>query len=171
MPRYWRIRLKNQDGDFTQRAWERNQIGIWYGAWTAADFRKINNPGLSSQQIADSLNELPAQQALFNSGAWDGGIPSSYVSTARRFFDKISEGDWAVIYLEAEQVIALAQMAGDVKSEDNHDLNTNAGEAFKYRMVYNQRTFLFWLSYPTRTGWCRPRDEATSTSSPACTST
>lgn len=138
---YWRIRLKNQDGDFAQSAWRRSEIGIWYGAWSAEDFGNINNPGLSNEQIAVGLNGLPAQQTLIASGAWDGGIPSRYVSTARRFFDKISEGDWAIIYLEAEQVIALAQMDGVVNSDGNHPLNTQAGEVFKYRRVHHKKTF------------------------------
>jgi hypothetical protein len=127
MVAYWRIRLKNQDGDFTGAAWERSEIGIWYGAWSAEDFRNTNDQHRSNQQIADILNELPAQQTLVTSGAWDSAIPSSYISTARRFFDKISDGDWAVIYLGTNQTVALAQMDDAVSSESGHPLNTNAG--------------------------------------------
>jgi hypothetical protein len=79
MVAYWRIRLKNQDGDFTGAAWERSEIGIWYGAWSAEDFRNTNDQHRSNQQIADILNELPAQQTLVTSGAWDSAIPSSYI--------------------------------------------------------------------------------------------
>jgi hypothetical protein len=56
MVAYWRIRLKNQDGDFTGAAWERSEIGIWYGAWSAEDFRNTNDQHRSNQQIADILN-------------------------------------------------------------------------------------------------------------------
>jgi hypothetical protein len=138
---YWRIRLKNQEGDFTKDAWERSEIGIWYGAWGAEDFRNVNEQHRSNQQIADSLNELPAQQALVTSKAWDGPLSSGYVGTARRFFDKISEGDWAVVYLDTDQTLALAPMAGDVGSNSKHPLNTRAGETYKYRKIKNKKTF------------------------------
>src|SRR5258705_12946236 len=32
MTAYWRIRLTNAEGEFTRRAWDRNETGIWYGA-------------------------------------------------------------------------------------------------------------------------------------------
>jgi hypothetical protein len=139
MSAYWRIRLKNQDGDVTRDAWERGEVGIWYGAWTAEEFRNLNDQRRSNQQIADRLNELPAQQALVTSGAWDRGISSGSAGTARRFFDKISEGDWAVVYLEGDQVIALAQMDPVVASDSGHPLNTQAGETFKYRKIRNKK--------------------------------
>ena len=37
--RYWRIRIKyGADENLTRRAWEMDEVGIWYGAWGAAEF-------------------------------------------------------------------------------------------------------------------------------------
>lgn len=117
MAAYWRVRLKNQDGEFARDAWERNEIGIWYGAWSAEDFRNAAARGRTSQEVADILNNLPAQQNLVESAAWDRPIQATNIDTVRRFFDKISEGDWVVVYLGAERAIALAQMHGVVYSD------------------------------------------------------
>jgi hypothetical protein len=95
MTAYWRIRLKNQDGEFADDAWRRNEVGIWYGAWSPDDFRNVDQPDRTNQQIADLLNNLPNQRNLIDSEAWDGPISASYIGTARRFFDKVAEGDWA----------------------------------------------------------------------------
>jgi hypothetical protein len=141
MTAYWRIRLKNQEGEYTHDAWKRDEVGIWYGAWSAEDFSNADDHRRTSQQIADILNRLPAQQKLIECGAWDGPIPGSYVSTTRRFFDKVSEGDWSVTYLADEQAIGIAQMYGVVLSVSDHPLNTSAGETFKYRKIRNKRTF------------------------------
>ncbi len=90
MSGYWRIRLKNQEGEYAEDAWKRDEVGIWYGAWSAEDFRTADDHRRTSQQVADLLNDLPAQQKLIECGAWDGPISGGYVSTARRFFDKVS---------------------------------------------------------------------------------
>jgi hypothetical protein len=39
MVAYWRIRLKNEQGEFTRQAWDRDQVGIWYGAWSVDDLK------------------------------------------------------------------------------------------------------------------------------------
>jgi hypothetical protein len=141
MAEYWRIRLKSPDRDCTFDAWERNEVGIWYGAWSAEDFRNADDQRRTNKQIADILNDLPAQRNLVESGAWDTPITPDSVNTALRFFNRISDGDWVVIYLEAGQRIALAQMSGAVCSENHHPLNTRAGEIFKYRKIRDKKTF------------------------------
>ena len=35
--RYWRIRMKYGGEELTREAWERNEVGIWYGSWTAEE--------------------------------------------------------------------------------------------------------------------------------------
>lgn len=140
MVEYWRIRLKNQDQDCTRDAWERNQVGIWYGAWSATEFDAINDQSRSNQEIAASLNELPVQQSLITSGFWLSALAGRDVATVRRFFDKVTEGDWAVIYLEKDQCLGLARMTGAVNSDVDHHLNIN-GEVFKYRTIFDKKIF------------------------------
>jgi hypothetical protein len=46
--RYWRVRMKVAGWhDRSEAAWERGEVGIWYGAWTASDWREARriNPG------------------------------------------------------------------------------------------------------------------------------
>jgi hypothetical protein len=143
MARYWRIRLKNQDGEFGSDAWERDQTGVWYGAWAIEDFRNASSGSQTNEHVADVLNNLPAQMMLIESGAWGRPIQNSSISTVRRFVDQIAEDDWVVMYLRDERgpLLALAQMEGIVYSDPNHPLNTQAGEIFKYRTLRNKKTF------------------------------
>ena len=138
---------ENQEGEFDRGAWERCEVGIWYGAWSAEDFISADVHDRTTQAVADLLNNLPAQQRLTD-GAWCGDpIPGSYINPARRFFHKVQEGDWAVLYLRAKgeelsAAIALAQMGGVVYSDNGHLLNTRAGEILKYRKIHNRKAFL-----------------------------
>lgn len=40
--KYWRIRMRytgdKENRDYSEAAWKRNEVGIWYGAWSATDF-------------------------------------------------------------------------------------------------------------------------------------
>src|SRR5581483_6676759 len=59
---YWRIRMREGEfsTDHSQEAWDRNEVGIWYGAWSAEDFAKAE----SSKDVAAYLSKLPEQRAL-----------------------------------------------------------------------------------------------------------
>ena len=57
----WRIRMRAGDyGDYTEQAWERGEVGVWYGAWNADDFRQP----LDQAQPHELLSALPEQQKL-----------------------------------------------------------------------------------------------------------
>src|SRR5687768_16837508 len=88
--RYWRIRMKKGgEQDFTREAWERNQVGIWYGAWTVDDWQVAQERPDSVQY----LQKLPKQVAL----DW---IPTKgYIDTARRFA-AIREEDWVIVFYD-----------------------------------------------------------------------
>jgi len=135
MPAYWRIRLTNGEGEFTRRAWDRNEIGIWYGAWTPADLEAASSGSSTNEQIAAHLNSVQAQRDL----GWE--VSASYVGTARRF-KNISDEDWVVLYLSDTQDIALARVRGPLQSDPNHPLNQKInGELFKYREICDKKTF------------------------------
>jgi hypothetical protein len=133
MTAYWRIRLSNGEGEFTRRAWDRNETGIWYGAWTPADFEVASSRSSTDGEIAAHLNTVQAQRDL----GWQ--VSASYVGTARRF-KNISE-DWVVLYLSDTQDIALAKVRGPLRSDPNHPLNQKCGELFKYREICHKKTF------------------------------
>ena len=141
MARYWRIRLKNQDGDHAEAAWQRGEVGIWYGAWSASDYRNSRVNQRTNQEVADEWNALDAQEKLLDSGAWDGPIPASYVDPARRFFDKVSGGDFAIVYLPSKPAIGVGKFSERVLSESSHPLNTKGGEIYKYRKLDEQKLF------------------------------
>jgi hypothetical protein len=134
MTRYWRIRLKDGTAhDFSQDAWDRNEVGIWYGGWSESDLaaaeRVSGNPG----EVATYLSDVPAQ------GQLDWKVSTNFVSTAKRFRD-IPEDDWVIVYPASSQEIGLARGSGDLASNANHRLNTN-GELFKYRKIGDKKTF------------------------------
>jgi hypothetical protein len=130
--RYWRIRMKvGNEHERTREAWDLDEVGIWYGAWTAQDWQE------AIQRYHDDprrhLNSLAAQQDL----GWE--VTKGYADAAWRFAD-IAETDWVVVYLRDNQTIGLARVAGKLSSNPNHPLNTDA-ECFKYRKLKDKKTF------------------------------
>ncbi len=135
MAQYWRIRLRAGDyGDFSRNAWDRDEVGVWYGGWTAEDFAAASARSSNSNDVATYLSETQAQRDL----EWE--VTSSYASTVLRF-DRISEEDWVVLYLSDTQEIGLAKIQGPLCSDPNHPLNLNDGQLFKYREISNKKTF------------------------------
>jgi hypothetical protein len=133
MTAYWRIRLNNGEGEFTRQAWDRNETGIWYGAWTPAELEAASSGSSTNGQIAAHLNTIKAQRDL----GWE--VSASYEGTARRF-KNISDEDWMVLYLRDTQDIALAKVRGPLRSDPNHPLNQKCGELFKYREICDKKT-------------------------------
>lgn len=130
--RFWRIRMKvGNEHERTREAWDRDEVGIWYGAWTAQDWQE------AVQRCSDNprwhLNSLAAQRDL----GWE--VTKGYADTAWRFAD-IAETDWVVVYLRDNQTIGLARLAGELSSDANHPLNTDT-ELFKYCELKDKKTF------------------------------
>jgi hypothetical protein len=89
MTAYWRMRLKAGDyGEFSRRAWDRDEIGVWYGSWTAEDLKAASSPSSTRGEIAANLSALQAQRDL----GWD--VSASWVDTAQRFKRIASESSW-----------------------------------------------------------------------------
>lgn len=55
--KYWGIRMKFNGKPFEKRAWDRNVIGIAYGAWSAEDIEEAINRG-SDKAGAEFLNNV-----------------------------------------------------------------------------------------------------------------
>jgi hypothetical protein len=126
--RYWRIRMKC-DEDLTSEAWQNDEIGIWYGAWTAEEFliaEKESNP-------AKYLSELPHQKNL----RWDDDIHKASFDTAKRFAN-IGLTDWVFTYFD--NALHLARVCGGIKSRPEHKLN-RGGQLFKYRPITEKKMF------------------------------
>jgi len=129
-PRYWRIRVRvGYAEDLTQEAWDQNQIGIWYGAWTATDL----DAGLAERpnDLESYLMAIPAQKAL----EWKG----IDVRTVARF-TSIVETDWVVVYLRSHRNLGLARVCSGIQSDERHFLNRK-GEVFKYRRIWDKKMF------------------------------
>jgi PEGA domain len=131
---YWRIRIKDPNQtDFSRAAWDRDEVGIWYGAWTAANFAAAREKSSTSEEIAAELNDIPAQHKL------EWLLKPGVVDTARRFAD-MPENEWVVVYLRDLQEIGLARVHGQLCSSDSHPFNSG-GEPFKYRRIADKKTF------------------------------
>ena len=133
---YWRVRMKvGHQFERSEAAWDRSEVGIWYGAWTADDWRRAvaKHPSDPWQLLRD----LPGQLAL----GWDGAVN---VSVVRRF-EGIGPHEWCMVYLRGRREIGLARLEPGMRSEDDHPLNQDYGdgrmEVFKYRRVSERKTF------------------------------
>ena len=73
--------------DHSEEAWNRGEVGIWYGAWTVDDLAKAEASG----NVPIYLTNLSAQKAL----GWE--ISDSSANAARRLRD-IPNGHWVVLY-------------------------------------------------------------------------
>lgn len=122
---YWRVRTRYSptEEDFTRRAWERNEVGIWYGAWTAEDFEIA----LQQDDPKDSLNRIQNEKGL----AWE--ISNGSIHTARRFFHEIKSRDWVVVCFDGQ--LHLGQIADSTVSSDQHHELNQGGEYWKFRKI------------------------------------
>lgn len=134
---YWRVRLKvrssSGDIDMSRRAWDRDEVGIWYGAWTPKDLEAANLRSSNTKEIASCLTSIHEQRDL----GWE--VAPSHVDTARRFKD-ISDDDWVVLYLNDTREIGLAKAKGPLCFDPAHPLNCE-GEIFKFRKLSEKKTF------------------------------
>ena len=127
----WRVRIKYDGEDYAEAAWTRNEVGLWYGAWTAQEFE---------DGILKHPHELPSFLSTTHTQAklgWE--IGKKFVNTVLRF-RKISETDWVLVYLRLGHEIGLARVDSALLSEINHPLN-KCGEIFKYRRIKDKKTF------------------------------
>ena len=132
----WRVRMKvGGDTERSTAAWERGEAGLWYGAWSAEEWR-----GAISSRPSDPwsiLRDLPAQRAL----GWGDRLD---LSPAVRF-EAIGPRDWCVVYLKDRREIGLARLEPGLRSDDDHPLNHDYGggrkETFKYRRMVDRKSF------------------------------
>jgi hypothetical protein len=134
LPRYWRVRMKVEGYiDLSTKAWDRGEVGIWYGAWSADEWRTA-----CMTDNADpwrSLRELPHQQAL--------GWGKLDLGPVRRF-ESIGPDDWVIVFLREKGAIGLAKLSAGMQSDQQHPLNTGnpeVSETFKFRKIVNSKTF------------------------------
>jgi hypothetical protein len=134
MTEYWRLRLKNDLGDFASKAWNLGEVGIWYGAWTEADYRRAREASDDAKEIARTLSSASGQAEL----NWE--VSRSYTNTAWRFIESITPDDWVVLHLAEREIIGLAQLEAETFSREDHPLNMG-GETYKYRKVSRKKEF------------------------------
>jgi hypothetical protein len=148
-PTIWRVRLNfGTYLDLSEEVWARKECGIWYGGYSAEDFKHASEafPNLrwdtaDRKGAIDFINQTPGQRLC----RWpEPKIDDAFLLTANRFFNEIKGGDWVLFYLRSQNALGMAQMSGDVYSEADHpnsEPDRFQGETFKYRKLYNQKTF------------------------------
>lgn len=134
-PDFWRVRMKvSQQIDHSEAAWELGEVGVWYGAWSAGEWR--NALLAQPRDPWQELKELPHQRAL----EWE----NTDLSAVRRF-DDIKAHDWCVLYLRQRKELALARLEPGVQSRHDHPLNhvyaEGVFETFKYRRISERKSF------------------------------
>ena len=132
----WRVRMKvGGDTERSTAAWDRGEAGLWYGAWSADDWRAAVLAAPSDPWSV--LRDLPAQRAL----GWGEQLDLSPI----RRFEAIGSRDWCVVYLKDRREIGLARLEPCLRSEDDHPLNYDYGggcrEIFKYRRLLERKSF------------------------------
>lgn len=127
--RYWRIRMKYGNKNLAKDAWERDEVGIWYGAWSADDWaRSLKRPDRQFQY----LQELPQPKGRRRK------FRRTDLDTAKRFVG-IMKNDWVVVFFD--DALHLAHVHGGLHSSQKHPMNRN-GEIFKYRKIVDKKSFL-----------------------------
>ena len=102
-PKYWRIRMTfgTAGEDLSKSAWENNKVGIWYGGWSAEEFKQALSMATQLQQ-RESLSRSTAQNKL-----WP--LSPSDFSTCLRF-NNISDSDWIYVYFN--EALHFARVEG-----------------------------------------------------------
>lgn len=132
----FRIRGKDADGiDHSKCAWEKHQVGVWYGAWSPEELneaiKRYEDEGKDA--ALEYMNNTPKQQEL----GWK--YTSSSFDTCRRFKEITEERDWIVVYFE--DTLCLGRLCSGIQIQKDHELNTPNGELFHFRHVINQKRF------------------------------
>lgn len=135
--RYWRVRMKVMDrGDVSTEAWDRGEVGIWYGAWSVDEWKQARR-----ESPADPWSEVAKLDHQIALG-WDK--PPDIPTIDR--FEKIGPDDWVVVFLGNRAQFGLAQLEPDMHSADDHVLNQpyptpGVKEIFKFRRIINTKVF------------------------------
>src|ERR1039457_7255537 len=90
-PKYWRIRMKfgaNHE-ELTRAAWNRSEVGIWYGGWSATE--------LSAALKSHSPREYLSTANKKHGHNWS--VPASVLNNAKRF-ESINRNDWVFVYFD-----------------------------------------------------------------------
>jgi len=147
MNNVWRIRMRAGDfGDFSAQAWQRGEIGVWYGGWSADDFSRTRNDPERRRALSESPGHQPVRVH------WGlPEVPTSYLNTATRFAD-VPEDDWVLVAFkltansQPAYYLGLGHLERELLSEEEHPLNQHysgpeARELFKFRRLRNQKQF------------------------------
>lgn len=132
--RFWRIRMRyipeEVHNDYSERAWNLRQVGIWYGAWSAEDFEVAKD----QSKPQDYLNGIPAQQQLIEKFGVKGKVGPSEIHTIKRFFT-MSDNDWVVACFG--NAIHIGRVVGKPESNSgNDDFNRPYPEADGIRELW-----------------------------------
>lgn len=162
---FWRVRMKvGGQYERSTEAWDRSEVGGWYGAWTATEWEEArvaqpNDPWLI-------LSTLPHQQEL----RWDFTPDFGAV----RRLEAIGPEDWVVVFMRDRGEIGLARLTPGIHSAENHPLNQvyadGSFETSSSGSSWTRRPF------PSRSCrmlivCCRRRGAGTFTSCTECTGT
>jgi hypothetical protein len=123
----WRIRMKFGSEPLEKQAWERDKIGIWYGAWQASDLKKA----LDSHDPAGYLTGLPAQQNV----GWPDPSIGAYYKTISRFVN-IQECDW--VWTCFDHRIHFGHASPEIADDPDF---ARKQETFKYRTIRDKKSF------------------------------
>lgn len=140
--KFWRVRMRytpqKGDNDFSEKAWERGQVGIWYGAWSADDYYKAQTP---KQEYLNS--KVPAHHGLIQKLGTKVALGRNEINTIERFI-RMPQSDWVVACFQ--NAIHLARLLpGPLQCDESSDLNRPHPEApeiqelWKYRLISADR--------------------------------
>jgi hypothetical protein len=137
MSDFRRVRMKVAGYiDRSTEAWDRGVVGIWYGAWTAPEWKRAS--AANPTDPWSELRDLPHQQQL----GWTNYKPDMRVV---RRFEALGPEDWVVVFLRDRGEIGLAQLASGLHSEEDHPLNhrydDGSFETFKFRRLKDRKVF------------------------------
>jgi hypothetical protein len=126
--KYWRVRMKyGAYEELTREAWDRDEVGIWYGAWGARDWR-------AASVSKDPLRYL---SRINRKAGMNWKMRANDVSLVERFVN-IDPRDWVLVYFD--NTLSLAHVCSEIRSAVDHPLN-RVLETFKYRKIKRKKSF------------------------------
>jgi len=149
MSNVWRVRMHaGEFGDYSEEAWQRGEIGVWYGGWSADDFLRARNSPEGHRTLSQSAGHQPIRKHWGS----PGDVPKSFFDTAVRFA-AIPERDWILLAFKAPSsgndkpsyCLGLGHLDNELLSDEEHAFNLqyspNAKELFKFRRLRSRKQF------------------------------
>jgi hypothetical protein len=133
------MKFGHKGEDFSQRIWEANRVGIWFGAWDIQDLYDAYDayPGISRDRVTNTQIASYLNKTLVSRGR-QANVSSADAALGKRF-DELLPGVWMFAYYD--RTLHIGQLAEE-GTHDGPEHFSVYGDHFKSKLIENQKSFL-----------------------------